>query len=155
MLADAIACGVDYNDITFCLQSQINTNLLPLFLFFGGLVNLPRIQRLPAIKALIKDDISKISMTTLNFPLIEVIDLLAFRANYVYSNIDNKPFVELANELIERFNRNFEKVFPSPQLVHGKMPFLMGTDGSKMSKSKGNCIFLCDPTDISSSSNVH
>jgi len=146
MMADAIACGVDPNRIAFCLQSQLSTNLMPMFLLLGSLVNLPRIQRLPAIKALLSNDLSKISLSALNFPLVEVVDLLAFRANIAYANIDNKPFIELTNELVRRFNRHFGYFFPELCLVNGIIPLLVGIDGNKMSKTKGNCIFIRDET---------
>jgi len=147
LIADVLACGANPAKINFCLQSLISRNLLPLYCLIGGLVNVPRVKRIPALKVLLNDDLSKVNMTMFNFPLIEVIDILAIRATDVYSNTDNKPLIELAKELAVKFNRRFGYLFPEPKLVHGKVPFLVGTDGTKMSKSKGNCIFLNDNTE--------
>jgi tryptophanyl-tRNA synthetase len=81
------------------------------------------------------------------FPLLQATNILALKARFVYSNVDNKAFVELVREVAARCNRFVGDFFPLPELVHGRVPLVPGTDGNKMSTSKGNCIFLTDSKD--------
>jgi tryptophanyl-tRNA synthetase len=47
-----------------------------------------------------------------------------------------------------RFNRDFKPVFPEPEGLVGRVPRLVGVDGSaKMSKSRGNTIDLKEPAE--------
>jgi tryptophanyl-tRNA synthetase len=52
--------------------------------------------------------------------------------------------VEVTREIARRFNRLYGEVFPIPDVL-SEGPTLVGTDGQgKMSKSRGNAIFLSD-----------
>ena len=56
---------------------------------------------------------------------------------------DQRPHIELAQEVARRFNRTYGDVFPVPEGVYGNR--LEGTDGkNKMGKSYGNAIDLAD-----------
>jgi tryptophanyl-tRNA synthetase len=58
---------------------------------------------------------------------------------------DNEAHVEVTREIARRFNRLYGEVFPVPDVMLGEVPTLVGTDGAaKMSKSRGNAIFLSD-----------
>jgi tryptophanyl-tRNA synthetase len=48
----------------------------------------------------------------------------------------------MAREIARRFNRRYGEVFPEPQALIGEVPSLLGVDGKKMSKSRGNAIAI-------------
>ena len=51
--------------------------------------------------------------------------------------------------MARRFNRRFGYTFPVPSGLVGRVPRLVGTDGSaKMGKSAGNAIDLGDDSDV-------
>jgi hypothetical protein len=74
--------------------------------------------------------------------------ILIYKANFVPVGIDQLPHLELTREICRRFNAFYGEVFPEPQPLMTEYPKLPGTDGRKMSKSYGNCIYLSDPPKI-------
>jgi tryptophanyl-tRNA synthetase len=60
---------------------------------------------------------------------------------------DQVPHIELAREIVRRFNNFFGEVFPEPQTLLTAAKRIPGTDGRKMSKSYGNAIYLKDTPD--------
>jgi tryptophanyl-tRNA synthetase len=54
--------------------------------------------------------------------------------------------LELAREIVRRFNSLYGDCFPEPQPFLTPIPKLPGIDGRKMSKSYGNAIYLGDST---------
>jgi tryptophanyl-tRNA synthetase len=147
MVADIVACGVNPDETRIFLQSQVASDLLPLAILLGGMINVARLERLPALKHIVSQVGQSFRVSTLMFPLLQVLDILSLRASFVCANCDNQTFVELSRELARKFNFRFGELFPQPQLVCGRVPMLVGTDGKKMSKSKENCFFLLDDTD--------
>ena len=57
---------------------------------------------------------------------------------------DQAPHVEIAREIVRRFNNLYGEVFPEPQTLLTEAKRIPGTDGRKMSKSYGNAIYLKD-----------
>jgi len=62
---------------------------------------------------------------------------------------DQLPMIEQTNEIVRHFNRIYKtNVLVEVQALIPKMARLPGIDGkAKMSKSIGNCIYLCDSAD--------
>jgi tryptophanyl-tRNA synthetase len=60
---------------------------------------------------------------------------------------DQVPHVELAREIVRRFNSCYGPVFPEPRTLLTAAKRIPGTDGRKMSKSYGNAIYLKDDPD--------
>jgi len=59
---------------------------------------------------------------------------------------DQIPHVEMTREIARRFNFIYQReVFPVPDVLLTEAPVLPGTDGRKMSKSYGNCIYITEP----------
>lgn len=55
---------------------------------------------------------------------------------------DRLPHLELAREIVRRFNRLYGDVFPDLQSKLTEFPMVPGTDGRKMSKSYNNAILM-------------
>jgi tryptophanyl-tRNA synthetase len=81
----------------------------------------------------------------LGYPLLQTADIIIYRAHKVPVGEDQLFHLELAREVVRRFNFLYQQeVFPEPEAVLTKTPKVPGLDGRKMSKSYGNGIFLRD-----------
>jgi len=70
-------------------------------------------------------------------------DILFCKANLVPVGQDQLPHLELTRVIARRFNDRYgARVFPVPDALLSAAPLLLGTDGEKMSKSRGNSIAL-------------
>jgi tryptophanyl-tRNA synthetase len=139
-----LACGLDPNRCTIYLQSAIHA-VYEMNLFFGNLVSVPRLSRLPSIKDMARAaHLNEMPFGLLGYPVLQAADILMPRAHIVPVGKDNQAHVEITREIARRFNNQYGEIFPVPDyLVEGDT--LVGTDGSaKMSKSIGNTIYLFD-----------
>jgi len=70
------------------------------------------------------------------------------KANLVPVGQDQLPHLELTRVIARRFNDRFGlPVFPVPDALLSAAPLLLGTDGTKMSKSRGNTVPLSATAD--------
>ncbi|GIW08470.1 MAG: tryptophan--tRNA ligase [Dehalococcoidia bacterium] len=149
LVLDWLAVGIDPNKATIYLQSLI-PEVTELFWIFACLVTVPRAQRIPTLKDVMRDlEIEEPSVGLLSYPILQAADVLMVRADLVPVGRDQESHIELLREIARRFNRLYGPVFPEAQSLTGRVPTLVGTDGqAKMSKSLNNTIFLSDPPDV-------
>jgi tryptophanyl-tRNA synthetase len=88
-----------------------------------------------------------VSGLMLTYPVHQAADILSCRANLVPVGQDQLPHVEVTRLIARRFNDRYPgaggaPVFPLPDALLSDAPLLLGTDGGKMSKSRGNAIEL-------------
>lgn len=143
------AAGIDPNKVTYYVQSDV-PETAELTLLFMMLTTVPRLERVPTLKDVMRDQqIEQPSSGLMNYPVLQAADILIPRAHLVPVGKDQESHVEVTREVARRFNRVFgEEVFPEPDALIGDVPTLVGTDGqAKMSKSIGNCIYLDDAAD--------
>jgi tryptophanyl-tRNA synthetase len=79
------------------------------------------------------------------YPVHQAADILFCQATVVPVGRDQLPHLELARAVARRFNRRYSPdaaLFPEPEALLGEAPALLGTDGRKMSKSRGNAIAI-------------
>ena len=141
-LADYLAAGIDPASATIFAHSAVpalNQLLLP----FLSLVSVSELQRNPTVK----DEIAasrqaSVSGLMFTYPVHQAADILFCRANLVPVGRDQLPHVELTRAIARRFNDRYAPVFPVPEALLSRAPLLLGTDGQKMSKSRGNAIAL-------------
>jgi tryptophanyl-tRNA synthetase len=108
---------------------------------------LPWLERNPTYKE-IQDQLTQKDLATygfLGYPVLQAADIIIYRANGVPVGKDQLPHVELTREIARRFNFLYREIFPVPDPLLTDVPVLPGTDGRKMSKSYGNCIFITEP----------
>ncbi len=143
MVLDYLAIGIDPERSTIFVQSAI-PETYQLNLLFEMLVSVPRLERLPSLKEMARDaNLEVMPFGLLGYPVLQAADILLLRAHLVPVGKDNEAHVELAREIARRFNRVYGNVFPIPDVL--SEGGLVGTDGEgKMSKSRGNAIFLSD-----------
>jgi tryptophanyl-tRNA synthetase len=113
-------------------------------------VPVPWLERVPTYKEqqeTLKDkDLSSIGF--LGYPLLQTADVAIYDARYVPVGEDQVAHLELAREVVRRFNNVFgggTDVLMEPQPLLTSFGRLPGLDGDKkMSKSLGNTIHLSD-----------
>ena len=81
----------------------------------------------------------------LTYPVHQAADILFRHANLVPVGKDQLPHVETARLVARRFNERYgggATVFDEPDALLTAAPLLLGLDGAKMSKSRGNAVEL-------------
>ena len=147
LVLDYLAIGLDPARTVVFAHSAVpalNQLLLP----FLSLVSVPELQRNPTVK----DEIahsrqSAVSGLMLTYPVHQAADILFCRANLVPVGQDQLPHLEITRLIARRFNDRYAPVFPVPDALLSAAPLLLGTDGTKMSKSRGNAIALAATAD--------
>lgn len=149
VLLDYLACGIDPKKSTIFMQSRVPA-LAELFVYFSMLVSVSRAQQNPTVKEEVRATAKgKMSLGMLSFPVSQAADILAFDADLVPVGDDQLPHVEQTREIARVFNNLYGETFREPEALLSKMPRLIGLDAEqKMSKSRGNAVFLSDPKDV-------
>jgi tryptophanyl-tRNA synthetase len=142
LLADNIAAGLDPESATIFTHSAVPA-LNQLMLPFLSLVSVAELQRNPTVKDEAKSaGITSIGGLLLTYPVHQAADILFCKANVVPVGRDQLPHIEQTRVIARRFNDRYAPVFPEPGALLSEAPLILGTDGTKMSKSKGNVIEL-------------
>jgi tryptophanyl-tRNA synthetase len=151
-VADWIGAGLDPERSTFFVQSLVPEHA-ELYVLLSMVVPVPWLERVPTYKEqqeILKDkDLSSIGF--LGYPLLQTADVAMYDARYVPVGEDQVAHLELAREVVRRFNNFFgsgRDVLVEPEPLLTTFRRLPGLDGDKkMSKSLGNTIHLSDTAD--------
>lgn len=142
IVLDYLAAGLDPGRTTIFAHSAVPA-LNQLMLPFLALTTVPELQRNPTVKSEAADaGLSSISGLLLTYPVHQAADILFCHGNLVPVGQDQLPHVEQTRLIARRFNERFGRVFTEPQALLSDSPVLLGIDGRKMSKSRGNGISL-------------
>lgn len=145
VLLDLLAVGIDPEKSVVYLQSAVK-EIAELSLLLGMMTPLGWLERVPTFKeqqAQLGDrDINTFGF--LGYPLLQTVDIIIMKADTVPVGEDQVYHLELAREIVRRFNGLYGDCFPEPQPFLTPIPKLPGVDGRKMSKSYGNAIYLSD-----------
>jgi len=148
-VADWIGVGLDPERSTLFVQSLVPEHA-ELYLLLSMVVPVPWLERVPTYKeqqeSLKDKDLSSIGF--LGYPLLQTADVAIYDAKFVPVGEDQVAHLELAREVVRRFNNVFGEALVEPQPLltsFGRLPGLDG--GKKMSKSLGNTIHLSDTAD--------
>ena len=148
LVADYLAAGIDPERSTIFNHSAVPA-LNQLMLPFLSLVTESELHRNPTVKAELEATEGR-AMTglMLTYPVHQAADILFCKANIVPVGQDQLPHLEQARLIAQRFDKRYGRatperpVFPRPEALLSEVPLLLGTDGQKMSKSRGNTIEL-------------
>jgi len=147
LVLDQLAAGLEPDATTFFRHSAVPA-LNQLMLPFLSLVSVAELQRNPTVKAELEAAGSRpMSGLLLTYPVHQAADILFCGATLVPVGRDQLPHLELTRTIARRFNGRYGQVFPEPDALLSSAPLLLGTDGTKMSKSRGNAIALRDDED--------
>jgi len=145
MVCDWLSVGLDPERSTFLVQSRVPEHS-ELNLILSMITPMPWVERNPTLKEMIADlDLTgKIHFGLMGYPILQAADILLYRADLVPVGEDQVAHIEMTREIARRFNNLYSTVFPEPKAKLTSTPRLPGTDGKKMSKSLGNCIYISD-----------
>ena len=146
---DWLGAGLDPEKSTLFVQSLVPQHA-ELYLLLSMVVPVPWLERVPTYKeqqeTLRDKDLSSIGF--LGYPLLQTADVAIYDARFVPVGEDQVAHLELAREVVRRFNNFFGEVLVEPQPLLTTFSRLPGLDGDKkMSKSLGNTIHLSDSAD--------
>jgi tryptophanyl-tRNA synthetase len=147
LLLDYLAIGIDPARTVVFAHSAVPA-LNQLMLPFLSLVSVAELSRNPTVKdEIAHSSQSAVSGLMLTYPVHQAADILFCKANLVPVGQDQLPHLELTRVIARRFNERFGPVFGVPDALLSAAPLLLGTDGTKMSKSRGNTIPLAASAD--------
>lgn len=148
LLTDYLAVGLDPEKSTFFAHSQV-PELNELVLPFLSLVSDAELRRNPTVKAEFDATNGRpMSGLLLTYPVHQAADILFCKANLVPVGKDQLPHLEQARVIADRFEKRYghpkgqARIFPRPHALLSEAESVLGLDGTKMSKSKGNTIEL-------------
>ena len=105
MVTDWLAAGLDPNQSTIFLQSQVPQHA-ELSLLLGMITPLGWLERVPTYKEQ-QDNLKEKDLTTygfLGYPLMQTADICVYRANQVPVGADQVSHLEISREIARRFN---------------------------------------------------
>jgi tryptophanyl-tRNA synthetase len=150
VVLDYLAAGIDPSQATIFTHSAVPA-LNQLVVPFLSLVSVAELGRNPTVKA--EADATRgraMSGLLFTYPVHQAADILFCHGDLVPVGKDQLPHVELTRLIARRFNERYAAgatVFREPKPLLSAAPVLLGTDGTKMSKSRANAIALRDGED--------
>ena len=145
MVLDWLAAGLDPEKSIIFVQSHVREvmvlhGILSMFTPMGWLMRVPtfkeKLRQLDATE-------HTVSYGLVGYPVLMTADIVLYKADTVPVGEDQLPHLELAREVVRRFNHLFGPTFPEPKAKLTTYPLVIGLDGqSKMSKSLDNHIEL-------------
>jgi tryptophanyl-tRNA synthetase len=145
MARDLLACGIDPAKAVLFVQSHVSAHtelawILSTVAMFGEL------SRMTQFKDKSAKQEENINTGLFTYPVLQTADIVLYRAKLVPVGQDQVQHLELAREIVRRFNARWGDTFPEPQPLLTSTPKILGLDGqAKMSKSLGNTITLSEP----------
>lgn len=92
------------------------------------------------------DRLSDVNVGLFTYPMLMAADILLYDAEVVPVGKDQLQHLEMARDVGARFNNQMGEVFVLPQAeLQENTKYVPGTDGNKMSKSRGNIINIFLP----------
>lgn len=148
---DYLSVGIDPNKNTIFVQSLV-PELFELTIYYMNLITVARLDRCPTVKAELQLKNFKMSIPSgfLNYPVSQAADITAFKATVIPVGEDQKPVLEITNEIVKRFNSIYNtNILKECSPYLSKCPRLVGIDGkAKASKSLNNAILLSDTSEL-------
>lgn len=143
--ATGIAAGLDPERVTLYVQSSVPEHT-ELTWFLTSLTSVGALERMTQYKE--KSTRGQGSLAGLmNYPILQTADIILYKANLVPVGEDQVQHLELAREIVRRFNHLFGEYFPEPEplLTTGARVMSLSDPTSKMSKSvEGSYIGLTE-----------
>ena len=92
------------------------------------------------------NDLKDVNVGLFTYPMLMAADILLYDANYVPVGKDQLQHLEITRDVAIKFNNKHGETFVIPEAkVNESTKYVTGTNGEKMSKSKGNIIDIFLP----------
>ena len=145
MGADLLACGIDPERTTLFVQSSVPEHT-ELAWALSSVTPHGDLERMTQFKDKSEKDPENINAGIFTYPVLQAADILLYGAKRVPVGEDQRQHLELAREIVRRWNARFGPTFEEPQPLFSSTPKILALDGqAKMSKSLGNTISLREP----------
>ena len=142
MILDWLAAGLDPKQSILFVQSQV-PEVTELQTLLSMSTPLSWLMRVPTFKEKVKMQPENVNYGLLGYPVLMTADIVLYKAEVVPVGEDQVPHLELAREIVRRFNGLYGDTFPEPQPKLTHAPMILGIDGvQKMSKQLDNHIEL-------------
>lgn len=142
MMLDWLAAGLDPQKSILFVQSHV-PEVMELHTYLSMVTPLGWLLRVPTFKEKAKMQPQNVNYGLVGYPVLMTADIILYKANVVPVGEDQVPHLELAREIVRRFNTLFGPTFPEPQPKLTNAPLIVGLDGSqKMGKSYNNQVEL-------------
>lgn len=140
-----LACGLDVNKVIFYRQSDV-PQTAELSWYLSCFFPYQRLTLAHSFKDK-ADRLEDVNAGLFTYPMLMAADILLYDAEFVPVGKDQLQHIEITRDVAARFNHQMGETFviPEPKVQEETM-YVPGTDGFKMSKSRGNIIniFLDD-----------
>jgi tryptophanyl-tRNA synthetase len=143
MVLDWLAAGIDPERSTVFVQSHV-PEVTELHAILSMYTPLSWLLRVPTFKEKVKQQPENVNYGLVGYPVLMTSDIVLYKAEVVPVGEDQLPHLELAREIVRRFNSLFGPTLLEPQAKLTAFPMIVGLDGKdKMSKSLNNQVELC------------
>ena len=141
MVLDWLAAGVDPDSSIVFVQSHVREVMI-LHSILSMVTPMGWLMRVPTFKEKVRqmhETEETVSYGLVGYPVLMTSDIILYKADTVPVGEDQLPHIELAREIVRRFNNLYGETFPEPQAKVTNNPVILGLDGkNKMSKSLQN-----------------
>jgi len=139
-----LACGLDVEKTVFYRQSDV-PEVTELTWYLSCFFPYQRLTLAHSFKDK-ADRLGDVNAGLFNYPMLMAADILLYDAEIVPVGKDQLQHLEIARDIANRINSKMGQILvpPKAELQKDSM-YIPGTDGEKMSKSKGNIINIFLP----------
>ena len=142
MAADLLACGIDPARSTLFVQSAVPEHT-ELAWALSAVTPHGELWRMTQFKEKSEKNPDNINAGIFTYPVLQAADIIIYGATRVPVGEDQRQHLELAREIVRKWNARFGQTFAEPEALFSSTPKILGLDGqAKMSKSLGNTISL-------------
>lgn len=136
-----LAFGLDINKTVFYRQSDV-PQVTELSWYLSCLFPYQRLTLAHSFKDK-ADRLEDVNAGLFTYPMLMAADILLYDAEIVPVGKDQSQHLEMTRDVASRFHTKFGDTFVMPETkLQESTMYVPGTDGAKMSKSKGNIINL-------------
>ena len=142
MAADLLACGIDPAKSTLFVQSAVPEHT-ELTWAISAVTPFGELGRMTQFKEKSAKDPDNVNAGIFTYPVLMAADIIIYGATRVPVGEDQRQHLELAREIVRKWNARFGHTFAEPEALFSSTPKILGLDGqAKMSKSLDNTISL-------------
>lgn len=139
-----LAFGLDINNTVFYRQSDV-PQVTQLAWYLSCFYPYQRLTLAHSFKDK-ADRLEDVNAGLFTYPMLMAADILLYDANIVPVGKDQLQHIEMTRDVASRFHSKMGETFVMPEAqVQKDTMYIPGTDGAKMSKSKGNLIDIFQP----------
>ncbi len=147
MATGIIACGVDPEKSTLFIQSKVSEHT-ELSWILSSVTNFNWLSGMIQFKEKSEQHPENVNAALFCYPVLQTADIALYKAQHVPVGEDQLQHIELARDVIRKFNYVYGDVLIEPKAMITQAKRIMGLDGSsKMSKSLNNYISVIDSSE--------